>query len=398
MRAGELVDHVPFVVTPPRGTATASIGFLLPTLTYLAYANERLIAAEGGMVPTDAAPVPGDADLWLAEYPGAAASVYDRHRDGTGVCLVSMHRPIPNLRPDYVWWNTASPERFGADLYIADFLDHRGDKWDAFTDHDLHEQGAALLGRYKVIVTGTHPEYCSRPMLVALEAYLKSGGRLLYLGGNGFYWVTSIDPQRPYLAEVRRGINGTRAWSSRAGELRHQTTGEQGGLWRYRDRAPNRLVGVAFAAQADTTTPGAGYRRSDASYAPEHDWIFAGVSDAEVLGDYGLYVGGAAGYEIDRHDLALGSPTDAVVLMTSAGAHSDKYLLVIEDCEVTIPNPTGPTNTDVRSDVVIMPYPNGGRVFSVGSCSWAGSLSHNGYDNDIYRITDNVLREFLTGR
>jgi N,N-dimethylformamidase len=396
MRAGDLVDHVPFVVTPPRGTATAQIALLLPTVTYLAYSNERLIAAQGGMVPTDTATEPADADRWLAKHPEAGSSVYDRHRDGTGVCLVSMRRPIPNLRPDFVWWNTASPERFGADLYIADFLDHRGDAWDTLTDHDLHEQGVELLKRYRVVVTGTHPEYCTRAMLVALQAYLECGGRLLYLGGNGFYWVTSIDPQRPYRAEVRRGTNGTRAWTSRPGELRHQTTGEQGGLWRYRDRAPNRLVGVGFSAQADTMTRAPGYRRAAASYAPEHEWIFAGVSNAAVVGDYGLFVGGAAGYEIDRHDTALGSPEESVVLMSSSGAHSDAYLLVVEDTEVTIANAAGPSNPDVRSDVVLLPYPGGGCVFSVGSCSWAGSLSHNGFDNDIYRITDNVLRGFLT--
>jgi N,N-dimethylformamidase len=396
VRSGELVDLVPFVVTPPQGTATAPIALLLPTLTYLAYSNERLIAAGAGMVPTAADTVPADADRWLARHPEAAASVYDKHPDDTGVCLVSMRRPIPNFRPDFRWWNTDSPERFGADLYIADFLDHRSQPWDALTDHDLHRSGVELLDRYRVVVTGTHPEYCSRAMLVAIQAYLEGGGRVLYLGGNGFYWVTSIDPDRPYRAEVRRGINGTRAWSSRPGELRHQTTGEQGGLWRYRGRPPNTLVGVGFAAQADSTEKAPGYRRTQDSRRPEHSWIFDGVSDAEVIGDYGLCLGGAAGYEIDRHDMSLGSPDDSVVLMTSAGMHSDVYLRVVEDAEVTIADVTGTNSPDVRSDVVLLPYPGGGAVFSVGSCSWAGALSHNGYDNDIYRLTDNVLSAFVS--
>src|SRR5207245_1575213 len=39
--AGE-AEYVPFYVRPPRGTATARVAFLAPTLTYLAYANERL--------------------------------------------------------------------------------------------------------------------------------------------------------------------------------------------------------------------------------------------------------------------------------------------------------------------------------------------------------------------
>jgi N,N-dimethylformamidase len=87
-----------------------------------------------------------------------------------------------------------------------------------------------------------------------------------------------------------------------------------------------------------------------------------------------------------------------VVLMTSQGMHPDSYLLVVEDAEVMIPNVTAGTNPRVRSDVAYLPYEAGGAVFSVGSCSWCGSLSHNSYDNDIYRITDNVLTAFVGTR
>jgi N,N-dimethylformamidase len=399
LSAADLVDHVPFVVTPPRGRATASIGLLLPTLTYLAYSNERMITAgEGGMVPAGQTAELDPADIWLSAHPEAGLSAYDRHADGTGCALVSMRRPIPNFRPDFVWWSTGAPERFGADLYITDFLDHRGEAWDAFTDHDLHDEGIELLNRYRVVLTGTHPEYWSGQMLVALRRYLNNGGRLMYLGGNGFYWVTSIDPQRPHIAEVRRGINGTRAWTSLPGELRHQTTGEQGGLWRYRNRPPNALVGVGFTAQSDSCDQAPGYRRTRVSFKPAYRWIFDGVSDDDIIGGYGLSLGGAAGYEIDRHDPALGSADHSVVLMTSQGLHPDSYLLVVEDAEVMIPNVTGGTNPRVRSDVTYLPCEGGGAVFSVGSCSWCGSLSHNNYDNDIHRITDNVLTAFLTDR
>jgi len=161
LATASLTDHVPFVVTPPRGHATAKIGLLLPTLTYLAYSNERLIAAgEGGMVPAGRAVRLDEADTWLSAHPEAGLSTYDRHADGTGCCLVSMRRPVPNFRPDFVWWNTGAPERLGADLYITDFS-ITGRAMDALTDHDLHEQGAELLQRYQVILTGTHPEYCS---------------------------------------------------------------------------------------------------------------------------------------------------------------------------------------------------------------------------------------------
>ena len=35
-------------------------------------------------------------------------------------------------------------------------------------------------------------------------------------------------------------------------------------------------------------------------------------------------------------------------------------------------------------------------VFAVGAISWCGSLSHNGYDNNVSRITANVLRKFMS--
>jgi N,N-dimethylformamidase len=397
LRAGDLEDHVPFVVRPAAGSPGGAIGLLLPTLTYQVYGNERLVAGgEGGMVPEPNRAFSLDpADHWLAAHPEAGRSCYDLHTDGHGVSLVSMRRPIPNLRPSFVWWVTEAPERFGSDLYVVDWLEERGEAFDVFTDHDLHADGAALLDGYRVLLTGTHPEYWSRPMLDALQGWLERGGRLMYLGGNGFYWVTSIDPERPHLAEVRRGVNGTRAWSSRPGELRHQTTGEQGGLWRYRGRDPNRLVGVGFASQCDSPGRAPGYRRTAASHDDEHAWIFEGV-DTEMIGEHGLYLGGAAGYEIDRHDPAFGSPEEAVVLATSAGLHAADYLLVVEDLWVTIPDLTGPTTDRVRADLTYLPYPNGGAVFSVGSCSWCGSLSTGGYDNDISRITGNVLSRFLS--
>jgi N,N-dimethylformamidase len=49
----------------------------------------------------------------------------------------------------------------------------------------------------------------------------------------------------------------------------------------------------------------------------------------------------------------------------------------------------------VRADLVVFETPNGGAVFSTGSIAWAGSLGHNGYDNNVARITGNVLRRFI---
>src|SRR5581483_7510659 len=104
-------------------------------------------------------------------------------------------------------------------------------------------------------------------------------------------------------------------------------TGELGGLWRNRNRAPQKLVGVGLTAQGyDRSSP---YRRLPGSRDPRAAFVFAGV-EAEVFGDYGLHLGGAAGYEIDRAAPELGTPPHALRLAESFG-HSDSYQHVVEE-------------------------------------------------------------------
>ena len=49
----------------------------------------------------------------------------------------------------------------------------------------------------------------------------------------------------------------------------------------------------------------------------------------------------------------------------------------------------------IRCDMVFFETPRGGAVFSTSSIAWAASLSHNGGDNNVSRITENALRRFL---
>ena len=49
---------------------------------------------------------------------------------------------------------------------------------------------------------------------------------------------------------------------------------------------------------------------------------------------------------------------------------------------------------NVRADLVFFETPGGGAVFSTASISFAGSLAHQGFKNDVARISTNVLRRF----
>jgi N,N-dimethylformamidase len=215
----------------------------------------------------------------------------------------------------------------------------------------------------------------------------------MYLGGNGFYWVTAIAPQQPHIVEVRRW-SGIRAWDANPGEYYLSTTGELGGLWRYRGRAPQRLAGIGFTAQGfDNNRP---YQRQPGSFDPRAAFIFAGIGKDELIGDFPSLVlnHGAAGFELDRADIALGTPPHALILASSSG-YSDSYQHVVEEVLISDSRQGGTVNPRVRADMVYFECPNGGAVFSTGSIAWCGSLSYNNYDNNVSRVTDNVLRRFV---
>lgn len=396
LRAGTGIDHVPFFITTGHGQERAPVTFLAPTFTYLAYANEHLLEREPHSIPL------GPHDRAVADHPEFGLSLYDHHSDGSGVCYASSRRPLLNMRPDYRSWVHNAPRHLSADLYVIDWLERAGVPYDVVTDHDLHREGLTALDGSSVVITGSHPEYVSTQMLDALDEHLASGGRLMYLGGNGFYWVTSQDRNREYIIEVRRGVAGTRTWESEPGETYHSTTGEPGGLWRHRGKPPNALAGVGFSAQltgvrsasARAGLRAPGYRRLSDSFRADAAFVFEGITRDEVIGDFGLIMDGASGDEIDRYDVERGSPPGALVLAQSTG-HSELYLLCSEDVAMTSAKLAGPDNDLVRSDMVLYKLPGGGAVFAVGSICFSGSLSHNDYDNNVARLTTNVLREFL---
>jgi len=373
------IDRVPFVVRPAAGAPTAPLALLLPTATYYAYANHRMTISGAEFFPSRARLRPEF--QYIRDHPEVGYSMYEYHDDDSGVMLSSRRRPILNLRPGADGW------AFTADTNLVAYLTQLGVEFDVITDDDLHREGRALLDGYRVVMTGSHPEYWSTAMLDGLEQWLDDGGRLMYLGGNGFYWRVAWSAEEPWVMEVRRAEDGTRGWIAEPGEYYHAFTGEYGGLWRRLGRAPNLLVGVGFAAQGfDRASP---YRRHPSSIEGRAAWIFDGV-DGEVFGGFGIG-GGAAGQEIDRFDPALGSPAHAVVLATSFD-HSDQMLRTKEEFLATALLEHDPK---IRSDVVFFEGPAGGAVFSVGSISWYGALAHNGYANDVATVTTNVLRRFL---
>ncbi|MEQ8493603.1 MAG: LamG-like jellyroll fold domain-containing protein [Gammaproteobacteria bacterium] len=392
-------DYVPFAVLPPRGKPTAKICFLLPSASYMAYANEHMgtdapIAQllGGRLVEHERQ------DLYRNVHREYGASCYDVHSDGSGVCYSSRLRPILNMRPKYKSWlggKGSTLWQFNADTHIINWLENMGYDYDVITDEELHYQGTAAIEGYKAVLSSSHPEYHSKEMWDALHAWQQRGGRFMYLGANGWYWRIAYHGEAPGIIEVRRNEGGIRAWEPRSGEYYHSFTGEYGGLWRRNGRPPQTIVGTGFTAQGFDIS--SYYVRKPDSFKKEIRWIMAGVGEQERIGDFGLIGNGAAGLELDRADRLLGTPPNAYLLASSED-HTDIYLVVCEELLINYPGLGGQENDLVRADLVFYETPNGGGVFATSSIAWPGSLSHNNYKNNVSRITKNVLDRFMSNK
>jgi len=387
--------YTTFFVRPPKGTSTADVVFLVPTMSYLAYANDHMMNDDPFTELVNGhTPIMQQEDVFLTNHREYGISCYDTHTDGYGSFYSSRLRPLLTNQPKYKDWLGVLPSstwQFPADLHLVDWLEEKEYNYDVVTDEDLHHEGYDLLEPYNVVITGTHPEYYSENMWTGLEEYQQSGGRLMYMGADGFYWQASYHPENSKIIEIRKGDTGIRGYNAPSGELCLSFNGTKGGLWRQRGMAPQKLVGVGFSAEGFDRS--SYYRRTEESYDERFDFIFDGVDD-EIIGDFGLCGHGAAGLELDRYDEDLGTPSHAHVLASSED-HTDNYMIVTEEILSTPSVFSGTEHPYVRADLVYFKTENEGGVFSTSSIGWCGSLSHNDYENNVSRITENVLDAFL---
>ena len=380
-------EFVPFVVRPLKGKKNASLCVLVPTASYLAYANldEGIGSTEYDFQFNRTARL-GPDDLYQQEHPEIGVSMYGLHADNTGPHYSSRLRPIVNLSPVHnsLW-------QLSADMHLVAWLEHEGIAYDMVTDEDLDREGADLLKRWPCVMTMSHPEYYSTRMLDGIEGYTAAGGRLMYMGGNGFYWRVAFRDDKAGVMEMRRAEDGSRSWIAEPGEYHMSFTGELGGLWWRCGRTPQSVVGVGFIAQGfDWSSP---YRRQPGGFDKRAAWVFDGLGDNDLIGDFGLLGNGAAGWELDCVDPLRGTPPHTLVLASSFD-HSDTVLLVNEELGHMHPMIYGSLQPRVHADMVFFETANGGAVWSTGSIAWVSSLPCNGFDNNVATVTRNVVKRF----
>ncbi len=387
LRAGDDEWHVTFFVRPPPGTATARLAFLASTATYMAYSNYRWHMSEpfAEVAETFWTTLTPN-DVFLQEHGEFGLSTYDTHADGSGVRYASRLRPVLNMAPRTPLWS------FNPDTHILAWLERCGFAFDVITDEDLHREGAGLLQPYRAVVTGTHPEYYTTPMWDGMRGYLSRGGRLAYLGGNGFIWRCAFSDEWPGALELRRAEDGIRYRDEEPGEYYLEFTGEYGGLWRRLGMAPQALVGVGTVAVGFDRS--GFYRRTPESLDPRASFIFEGIGRDELIGTFGIQGGGASGSEIDATDPRLGTPRHALVVARSEGHSADTWL-VPDETGFHHSAMDGVQNPDIRADMTFFETPSGGAVFSTGSIAWGASLPHAGWQNNVATVTGNVLNRFL---
>lgn len=373
--SGGPTHRIPLFVRP---RTTPRIVFLASTLSYLAYANSLWAS------PSAPALEAGYPDV-VGRMRRFGLSTYSRHRDGSGIGLVSTRRPTLNLTPGFLGETAGGQSLLNDDLRILAWLERIGEPYCVLTDHDLHREGVQALKGCAVLVTGAHPEYQSRETLDAIEAFQGRGGRLLYLGGNGFYWRVSILPDAPHVMEVRRAEGGIRMWAEPPGEYHHQSDGGLGGLWRRLGRPPNRLVGVGYSAQGDEA-PTQPYRRMPAADDPRASFLFEGVDSAVFGRSNGIAA--AAGYELDRADPSLGTPAHALVVARSEPFSDGLYPVNEERLTHTVIDAADP----LRADLTFFETPSGGATLSVGSVFFPLALEEV---HGAGRLARNALERFL---
>ena len=388
---GDDYDAMPFFVCPEKDKPNAKVCVLVSTFTYAIYGNHAR---------------PDYDDTWLkkiadwnayphnpAQFQNYGLSTYNNHSDGSGICHASHKRPLFNLRPGYLTFgqaNCSGLRHFQADSHLISWLHAKGIEYEIITDEELHNEGVSAIQSYEALLTGSHPEYHTNETLEALTQYRDQGGALHYLGGNGFYWRIARHSEEASLLEIRRAEDGLRAWASEPGEYYNGFDGAYGGLWRRNGRPPQQLVGVGFTAQG--TFNGMPYKR--VCFDPDFDWVFDGIED-EIIGDFGFSGNGAAGFELDRVDPKL-DPGHKITILAQSFATDDHFILVPEEQLTHLTNLSGGPESEVkRADMIYFETPTGGRVFSVGSITFCGSLPWNNFDNSVSRLLLNVLSNSL---
>ena len=175
-----------FVVTAAGTKASSPILYKLPLLTYHAYnrvtpENYDPATGKGGW---SLYTVPPPDDLPRAIPPSVSVRRPGGGTGGTPSDLFNVDPFDPTPRQTFVHWDAPFIGWLERNRYAVDYC----------TDLDLHRDrdGELLAGRSLLLSVG-HDEYWSDAMRRNVEAFVRSGGNVAFLGGNTCWYRVSFD-------------------------------------------------------------------------------------------------------------------------------------------------------------------------------------------------------------
>lgn len=377
---GDFVEYITFFVAAAKGKPQAKLAVWMSDYNYLAYSNITLgVTAEKNY--------PGhnfnQSDLaFLKKNPElGVGGVYNQHADGMYFIYGSRKRPDIHMKPNGFLYN------FTQDTHITSMLEHFETEYDIITD-ELVDKEPEVLKQYDVIVSSSHPEYVTVEMFDAVESYQAQGGRFMYIGGNGWFWSVGTHSTLP-------GVMESRNFSPTA--ERYLSDGRRGGLM----LETGRNTGVTFGNEMSGMifNGSSSMRRLTDAKNPRASWIFNGCTEGRDFGTYGIdrARGGCAGFEIDRFNPGNGAPRHALHL-----AESNTLMKTVEHVKMSV-MPASITYEQeecavdawAKASLVFFETANGGAMFSTGSITWISSALEKNWDNDVCKITMNVINRFL---
>ncbi|MGP3775931.1 N,N-dimethylformamidase beta subunit family domain-containing protein [Streptomyces sp. SDT5-1] len=305
--------NVMFVVRPT--TPQRQIAVLVPTNTYNAYNFW------------------GGHNQYTTGQSGAQRTV-SMQRPNMGTSWDNGYRASPGIIDHLLY----------SDLLLLRWMTSKSIAYDCWADTDLHATGASWLrtsaqgGTYKALVLTTHPEYFTQTARDNLVAFQNSGGRIIYLGGNGIY------ERMRYTADgnaiVFRRADGSRDVYADAGQSEEQILGVSHYGPTYMSFSPYQVRDTAN----NPFTPG------------------TGLSVGDVFGSSSYDIA-ASGWEVDRRQADVpGSVLIAEGMNKTGGA------------EMLYVPPTGTK----------------GWVFTAGSLSFTGSVPT---DSAVQKLLQNVFTQ-----
>ncbi len=240
---------------------------------------------------------------------------------------------------------------------LLGWLEREEINYDLYSENQF-DSGELNLADYKVLILNTHPEYWTVLMYEKLKKWVfESGGKLLYLGGNGINCSVDLFDNSMIVHNMdlsdwlpHRAYVGAGALIPSRFERRHENE--------------SKLLGVSMTfAGMETGAP--------FEVLAAEDPIFAGLGfkNGELFGRQTLVTrcpGGASGGETDK----INSHTPASFKLLARGTNADGG----------------------GAELVSLETSSGGMVYSVGSINWCASLP---IDEEISRITRNMITRVL---